>query len=252
MPKYKRKRKYSKKTSTKRRKTKTKSLTKRVAKVERVQRLRTERLTYLGHPTDAVMSANYVWTDVFVPMATTGSSSVMSQIFAGQAEPAKTKSATLKRIDIMGKIYPYTEPSEVDITLCLLTPKNQKIRAVTIDDDGSLTLTEGHDYTFNQGIVYINQLRWKIHYIKRFWTRSNVTGTLATTEGWAHTTNFRMHLRPNWKMANTMGAWSSIPQEHRPYYQRLFMVCFNNNSPNDLQSPSIKFSSKFEITQNGT
>ena len=217
------------------------SLNKKVNKLSRKQSNITEKVFYQQH-WDANVSANYA----VHPLVTPGS---WSNVFGQSDNVTESRKLSISRMYLDFALSPHTEHAEVDYTVFLVTPMNNKVMretsAMTVfTSGGGLT-----DYSWNNGIVFMNPKRFNIHKVWRCKTASQITLINASTQATSasstrsvrktHSMSFRKQLR------NSTGTWSEIADDEIPVSSALTIIAFNNNSSIDLENPNFRGTAHF-------
>lgn len=108
---------------------------------------------------------------------------------------------------------------------------------------GQITLTQDVDYTFDDGIVYLNSKNFKIHK-RKYFTLTNYGTSLGTS---AAQNQFGTNQQWNWdmkikkKIKSGQGNWPlACALEMKKNY---FILIFSNNNTSDAEYPSIKINS---------
>lgn len=108
---------------------------------------------------------------------------------------------------------------------------------------GTLTLTNGQDYTINQGIAYLNRKIFNIHKTKYF-TLTNYNTALTAP---AAQSMYGTDMEWSWSMAPKMtiehpaGNWSALASALDPSKQ-YYVLVFSDNQTGDLENPDVTIS----------
>lgn len=189
------------------------------------------------------MAANYIQNEIIVPKAT-ANETAMTQVFNTDSSIQSRSLLKIREINTLWQVTPGSEEDPIDITVTVVAPKTRKVHMETYNPlTGALSLVEGTDYVFQDGLVMINKLRWKIHYYKKTTTVAqdgpdNLRFPIKGNKGYIKMRNL------NWKIGpNRTGNFDDIETNEIPVYMRLFILTFNTNSVTDLQNPVFKFQS---------
>lgn len=214
------------------------SLTKKVNQMQRKVNSRNHQALFSKqHNQD--LTSNYDQFEILVPKATVNETA-MTQVFNTDSSILSRSLLKVKEITTIWQVNPNSEVENIDITVTCLAPKSRKVLSETYSPiTGALSLVEGTDYVFVDGLALVNKLRWKVHYYKRTTTVAqdgpdNLALPLPGNKGYFKLRNL------NWQIKNTVANWDDFPTDLLPYFQRLFMIVFNNNSALDIAFPSFK------------
>lgn len=215
------------------------ALTKKVNQMQRKVNTRNHQALFSKqHNSD--LSSNYDQFEILVPKATVNETA-MSQVFNTDSSILSRSLLKVKEITTIYQLNPNSEVENIDITVTCIAPKSRKVLSETYSEiTGALSLVEGTDYVFVDGLALVNKLRWKVFHYKRTTVVSqdgddNIALPLPGNKGYFKLKNLNWQIGPN-----RTGNWDDIETNTMPYYMRLFMIVFNNNSVVDLQFPSFK------------
>jgi len=160
---------------------------------------------------------------------------------AGEEEAGASFHGLNYKIDY--RISSHTEPSPINCTVFLLSPKNQKV----VNEcgggaaDACQTLVSGRDYTLYDGMALVNKKRWNIHYYKRVTTQpiSSVAPSGATILSDLRPNRYSFSRKSNLNIDSRTGNWYDVNSWDLKPNQRLHMVAFNNNIGIDLENPEL-------------
>jgi hypothetical protein len=186
---------------------------------------------------DIAITSNYVHMQLLLPTSQPGESA-MSQVFQTDTSILSRQTFKMKSLKCMYRVYPNNEESPIEVTVTCIAPKSRKILSEAYSAlTGALTLSVGTDYVITNGVVMLNLQRWHLHHYKRTMTVAQdgpdeLQYPLASNRG-----GFK--ITKNWVIYNRTGNWDDVPSNDLPYYQRVFLVVFNNNSGVDIEWPKI-------------
>lgn len=186
---------------------------------------------------DIAVTSNYVHCQLLLPTSQPGESA-MSQVFQTDTSILSRQTFLVKNIKCMYRLYPNNEEEPVECTVTCIAPKSRKIlNEVYSSLTGALSLVSGTDYVINNGVVLLNLQRFHLYHYKRTMTvgQDGPEGQqfpIASNRG-------GFTIRKNWKIYNRTGNWDDVPTNDLPYYMRVFVVVFNNNSSVDIEWPKF-------------
>ena len=217
------------------------SLSRKVNTLSRKQINITEKVYYQAH-WDANVSANYAVHSLVTPATWTN-------VFGQSDNVSESRKLNISRLYLDYKLSPHTEHAEVDFTVFLVTPINNKVMRET---SAMTTFTSGGgltDYTWNNGIVFMNPKRFHIHKVWRAKTAAQLTLVNATTNSVSATATSSVrktyHMPFKKLLRNSTGTWSQIANDEIPVSAALTLIAFNNNSAIDLENPNFKGTAHF-------
>lgn len=226
------------------------TLTKRVNKIQYKQRLRTLPLLFKKND-DFNLAANYIDRLMICPTGVPGHTA-WTQVFGANTNASESRCLTIKSLHMKYELTAGDEESLINHTVVMVTPKSRKVLRETLNEaTGALTMVVDQDYILENGMAIINKLRWNIKYYKRHMTvqqppaGSDITYPLKSNMG-------SINLKCNYKIKNTQGVWGDVTTHEMPYYSRLFLVCFNNNSSIDLEYPTFAHTTLYKCTATNT
>lgn len=212
------------------------SLSKKLTKVERKQHERSEHQTFAV--TEKLSLAGYYnQRQLILPMSVPGQGS-WTLIFGTNANLNESNSIKIKNITMKYTFDSANEENHTTITMFIITPKTRKVLQESYNlNSGDLNLISGTDYEMINGMALINKKRWKIHKYHR--TETLMQGDSSVRHFPLKSNNGSFTMNPNWIIKSTTGVWSSVPADNLPLYMRMFVVCFNDNSAFDAESPTF-------------
>ena len=226
------------------------TLTKRVNKIQYKQRLRTLPLLFKKND-DFNLSTHFVDKLMIAPTGVPGHTA-WTQVFGANANASESRCLTIKSLHMKYELTAGDEESLINHTIVMITPRSRKVLRETFSEaTGALSLTQDQDYILENGMAIINKLRWNIKYYRRHMTvqqppaGSDITYPIKNNMG-------SMNIKCNYKIKNTQGAWTDVTTHELPYYARLFLVCFNNNSSIDLEYPTFAHTTLYKCTATNT
>lgn len=227
------------------------TLTKKVNQIAYKQRERTLKLMF-SKQDDFNLASSYNIRQLFVPKNIVGSTGWF-QVFGTNTNASESRCLKVDSVNIQYQLYPSSEESLIDHTVMILTPKSKKVFDEVFNPvTGAIVLTNNVDYVMIQGVALINKDRFKVHHYKRNMTVQQDGGSGTQELGYPIPSNIcKVNLNLGWKIKNTVGPWTDVDTNTLPYYMRMFMVCFNNNSAIDLEYPALKYTVLFKTTAVG-
>lgn len=184
----------------------------------------------------------YTWNGVTVSSNYTvfplSNFSSWTRIFGTTANDDVRNSVIWKSSGIDVKIDVGNEMANVNFTVMLLNLRDEA--KGLIDSSGTLSLTNGDAYYTQSGLTMVNKKYFKILGVRRFSLGNHGQATSSSTAQTLHGTDRRYYfkLRPNKKLINPSGDWINMNQCQDPS-GNYFIVCFNDNSILDLESPNV-------------
>lgn len=222
------------------------ALTKRVNKIAYKQHTRTLPLMFKKND-DFNLASNYINRLMVCPTSITGHTA-WTQVFGANANASESRNLCIKSLHMKYELTAGDEESLINHTIIMVVPKSRKVlREVFNETTGALTLVIDQDYILENGMAIINKARWTIKYYKRHMTvqqppaGSDITYPLKGNMG-------SINLKMNWNIKNTQGSWQDVTTHELPYYMRLFLLCFNNNSGLDLEYPTFAHTTLYKCT----
>ena len=216
------------------------SLSKKVNTLQRKQGDITEKVFY-QFKSDATISSNYAAYPLVRPY------SGWTNVFGESDNVLESRKLTIAKVNLDFQISPHTEMSEIDYTIFLVTPKNNKVMRETSGMQ-NFYQTSNQDYAFNNGITFMNPKRYTIHKVWRCNTRAirTLIATPNSTSGASLKSVRRYHSMPfRHQLRNSTGTWKEIENDEIPISSALTLIAFNNNASIDLEHPSLKFTAHF-------
>ncbi len=212
------------------------SLNQKINRLAKKQSNITEKV-YYQKAWDQTVSANYA----VHPLVTPGS---WTNVFGQSDNVTESRKLSISSLYIDQDLTPHTEHAEVDYTIFLVTPKNNKVMRET-NAMTSFTSSNGQlDYSVNSGIVFMNPKRFNIHKVWRAKTAAQYNLINSSTQllsssvvkSWrrTHSMSFKKQLR------NATGVWTDIADNEVPVGAALTLIAFNNNSAADIENPAWK------------
>jgi len=185
------------------------------------------------------------------------------------AELLQAKTLKVHKITMDYSLWHGNEPSPVDMTIFVVSLKNDIAHKVFEETGGmqpydlnlggyfestTKCIRKGLDYEYTDGKAMMNPRRFNIHYVKRHRTaevRYPVptgslinggalgvgTGIIAPQPVHRRVLKLRM---PMTFRSTTGAAWNTVQSNEVKLTDRLYMLFFNNNSTGDAQSPKFK------------
>lgn len=210
------------------------SLSKKVNTLARKQSNISERV-YYQKTWDANVSANYASHTLVTPAN-------WINVFGQSDNVTESRKINISRMFLDFALSPNNEHSEVDYTIFLVAPRNNQVMRET----NAMTqfTVNGDDYTYNNGIVFMNPKRFKIYKVWRLKTDSQLTLINTTTQALSatamhtHRRTFSMPFRK--QIRNSTGVWTAIGNDEIPVSSALTIIAFNNNSAVDLENPNFR------------
>lgn len=123
-----------------------------------------------------------------------------------------------------------------DLTVYLVSLKNDVKDSVYDTGTGVLNLTLGEDYAINNGAAFVNPRTFKIH--KRWSILFPPTNASTNWPMSRHKRKF-ITMRPNAMIKNERGNWADLPAPQKLSHN-YFLLAFNNNSLLDSESPTLE------------
>lgn len=196
---------------------------------------------------DFNLAANYIDRLMIAPTGVPGHTA-WTQVFGASANASESRVLRIKSLHMKYELTAGDEESLINHTIVMLAPKSRKVLRETYNETtGILSLVDNQDYILENGIAIINKQRWKIKYYKRHMTvqqppaGSDITYPIKANMG-------KINLKMNWPIKNTQGAWTDVTTYELPYYMRMFLVCFSNNSAIDLEYPTFAHTTLYKCT----
>ena len=208
------------------------SLSKKVAKVQRLTRQTIERQQF-SQAYVKNLASNYT-VQTITPTASWGA------VFGANQNLYDSQNLVVDSLHMEYKIEPNTENDKCDITMVVLSAKSKKV----LEETSNLTsFTINTDYVMYDGLCLVNLKRFKVHHYKR--TQTITQQNVSTDEATGSYTTLiqrnnigRFKHKINHKIKNTLGSWDDVETSDFPYYMHTVIVWFNNNSSIDLAYPS--------------
>ena len=222
------------------------ALTKRVNKIAYTQNTRTLPLMFKKND-DFNLAQNYINRLMVCPTGIPGNTA-WTQVFSSSANASESRNLCIKSLHMKYELTAGDEESLINHTIIMATPKSRKVLKECFNETtGQLTLVIDQDYILMNGMAIINKARWNIKYYKRHHTvqqppaGSDITYPIKENMG-------SINLKLNWSIKNTQGSWQDVLTHELPYYMRMFLLCFNNNSGFDLEYPTFAHTTLYKCT----
>lgn len=222
------------------------TLTKKVNKLAYRQQTRTLPLMFKKND-DFNLSTHYVDRLMVTPTGVPGHTA-WTQVFGASANASESRNLCIKSLHMKYELTAGDEESLINHTIVMITPKSRKVLRETFNETtGALSLTSDQDYILENGMAILNKARWHIRYYKRHMTvqqppaGSDITYPIKENMG-------SINLKLNWSIKNTQGPWTDVTTHELPYYMRMFLVCYNNNSSIDLEYPTFAHTTLYKCT----
>ena len=200
------------------------SLNKKVNRLSRHSSNLTERVFYQSKA-DSTLTSNYVSYPLVTPY------SGWHNVFGESDNVTESRKINISKVNLDFHLSPHTEMSEIDYTIFLVTPKNNKVMRET-SAMNNFYQTSNQDYAYNNGIVFMNPKRYNIHKVWRCNTvaQRTLVATPNSTSGTALKT-FRRHMKMSFRhqLRNSTGTWKQIENDEIPISSALTLIAFNNN-----------------------
>ena len=141
---------------------------------------------------------------------------------------------TTMNIDL--KISPTTENDPIDMT-CYFFQARPEVATKVMRETNNMTSLGVNDYITNTGLAMMNPGRYKVLKAIRLTTQATNSGQVQRDSA-MHREYIKF--KPGSVLQNAAGNWTDITKDDYPEAERIFFICFNNNSTVDTLFPRVK------------